>query len=39
MTRHTLHRFGLGTLETQAILQGLRERHGAAESNQGLPDL
>jgi len=26
MTRHTLHRFGVGTLEVQAILQGLRER-------------
>jgi CPA2 family monovalent cation:H+ antiporter-2 len=26
MTRHTMHRFGVSTLETQAIIQGSRER-------------
>ena len=29
MTRHTLSRFGIGLIETQAIIQGLRERIGA----------
>jgi CPA2 family monovalent cation:H+ antiporter-2 len=28
MTRHTLHRFGVGTLETQRIIQRLRGRLG-----------
>jgi CPA2 family monovalent cation:H+ antiporter-2 len=26
MTRHTMHRFGVSTLETQAIIRGSRER-------------
>ena len=26
MTRHTMHRFGVSTLEAQAIIQGSRER-------------
>jgi CPA2 family monovalent cation:H+ antiporter-2 len=26
MTRHTMHRFGVSTLETQAIIRGTRER-------------
>ena len=35
MTRHTLHRFGVGTLETQAVIQGLRDRLGTRRSSRG----
>lgn len=34
MTRHTLHRFGVSTLETQAVVQGLRERAGSGDLGQ-----
>ncbi len=36
MTRHTLHRFGVGTLETQAVIQGLRDRLGTRRSSRAL---
>ncbi len=34
MTRHTLHRFGVGTLETQAVIQGLRDRLGTRRTGK-----
>jgi hypothetical protein len=35
MTRHTLHRFGVGRLETVATINGLRERASRAAAEAG----
>jgi monovalent cation:H+ antiporter-2, CPA2 family len=37
MTRFALHRFGVGTLETQAVLQRLRHQHGSSSAAAALP--